>query len=526
MLKRTKNIGHLRKPTREEVQECARRDYIDLSLAEAEAFIPSISRFLTLLDEVEELPELRVELKHLYRDPGHVPSGAEEDPYNSFTRICRVDGAQTGPLVGKRVAVKDNLAIAGIPTTNASRMASYVPTIDAVVIERLLDAGGTIVGKLNLDDWSFGSPVGYGASSFFGPPRNPHLPTHSAGGSSGGAGSAIASGAVDLALGVDQGGSARLPASYCGCVAIKATHGLVPSFGVTYFDHTLDSICPIAATVSDAALLLGVIAGDDWRDPQWVRGPILASNYLEAASAGVEGLRVGLVQETLDPERCDQGTLDGVERAGSALRNAGARVDIVSVPMWYPAWAVWVGVFLGGMPPMFRSDGVSSSHLGYVDVQRAHAFAVSRRQEADLFSSLIKVALITNSYVEKHYFSAVFGKAMNQRIVFTRELDKVLEHYDVLLTPTTPTTTTRLPAGRMTDVELMTGAVDQAPFTSPLNLSGHPAIAVPTGRDEEGLPTSVQIIARRFGEYQALAAAFALERLLDVKLGACPAKSN
>ena len=515
MARRLKNVGHLRVPTPTDIRFCAKQDNMDITEEEAIALVPFVAGFLELLDEVEELPELLPERRHFRRTPGHVPTGPEEDPFNAFTRICRVEGAATGPLAGRTVAVKDNLAVAGIPITNGSRTASYVPVSDAVVVERILDAGGTIVGKLNLDNFSFGSPAGYGASSIFGPPLNPRRPTHSAGGSSGGAASAVVSAAVDLALGVDEGGSARLPASYCGCVAIKPTQGLVPTFGLEYQDHTLDSICPVTANVGDAALLLSVIAGDDWRDSQWVRGPILVGDYAAAASASAEGLRVGVVQETLDPTRSQPATLAGVARVEAALREAGAIVESVSVPMWFNAWAIWAGVLLGGMPPMIRSDGVSSGHRGYVDVGRAHAAALTRKQEANLFSPMIKALMIANTYVEQQYFNTPFGKAINQRIAFTRQLDDVLSRFDVLLTPTTPTTATPLPEGRLTDVELMTGAVDQAPFTAPLNVSGHPAIAIPSGQDVEGLPTSVQIVAGRFDEFQAFRVAFEVEKRLS-----------
>jgi amidase len=514
-----RNAGFLRTPLPEEIQECAVRDHIDLSYSEAESLVPHVASFLQALDELDDLPYFGPELKHLHRDPGRPPLGPDEDPYNAFIRLCHVEGAADGPLKGSRVAVKDNLAVAGVPITNASRTVSYVPTQDSVVVERILDAGGTIVGKLNLDEFSFGSPVGYGASSHFGPPLNPRRPRNSAGGSSGGAGSAVVSGAVDMALGVDEGGSARLPASYCGCVAIKGTHGLIPTFGLTYFDHTLDSICPMARTVESAAMLLQAVAGEDWRDAQWVRGPITVADYLEPANQPVEGMRVGIVSETLSPDRCDPEIIANVRAAGDCLTEAGAEVSDVSIPSWYSSWASWVGIIVGGAPPMIRSDGVSSSHMGYVDVGRAHLMGLSRRQEAKLYSPLIRLTLIANTFITKHYFNTVFGKAINQRLAFRAMLRDIFTRFDVLLTPTTPTTAPPLPVGRMTEEDFMGPVLNQAPFTAPLNLSGHPAIAVPSGESADGLPTSVQIVAREFAEVDALRVAFALERLLELDFG-------
>ena len=152
----------------------------------------------------------------------------DENPFNVFITKCRIEGAVSGRLAGRTVGVKDNIAVVGVPTTNGSRFTPYVPSMDAVVVEQTLGAGGTIVGKLNMDD--FGA-AGTGETSAFGAPRNPVNPAYSAGGSSGGSGAAVRAGEVDLALAVDQGGSSRIPAAFCGVVTAKATHGLVPSFG-------------------------------------------------------------------------------------------------------------------------------------------------------------------------------------------------------------------------------------------------------------------------------------------------------
>ena len=249
--------------------------------------IDSILRQIERLDDLS-IPEL--EVKYRDRDKGYRPT-AEEDPYNAFIRKCRVEGAPRGKLTGKTVGLKDNIRLAGIPMTNASRlMHEYVPSIDATVAERLLDAGATIVGKLNMDNFSMG---GTSETSDFGAPRNPHNSNYSTGGSSGGSGAALAAGLVDIAIGVDEGGSARIPASWCGVVCMKATHGLVPSFGITYLDHTIDFVCPMAASVEDVALALEAIAGNDPKDPQWVRGSIPTDEYSKALNDSISGFTGG-----------------------------------------------------------------------------------------------------------------------------------------------------------------------------------------------------------------------------------------
>ena len=272
---------------------------------------------------------------------------------NVFVRLCRVEGAPDGTLAGRRIGIKDNLAVAGIPVTNASRTLSYTPTVDAVVVERILDAGGTIVGKLNLDDFS---ASGYGDTSVFGATRNPHAPAHAAGGSSSGAGAAVASGLVDLAVGVDQGGSVRTPAAACGVVGLKATTGLVPSFGLSYIDHCFDCVGPIGRTVADVATLLGVIAGADWRDPQWVRDLTL-DDYAAGLEDGVDGLRVAV----LDESHGDDALLCGGRARGCGCGVAGGRRD--RRPRLHPALAVRLPHLARDADPRLAADAPLERHL-------------------------------------------------------------------------------------------------------------------------------------------------------------------
>jgi amidase len=498
-------MGHLRPPTVDDLRRAAAYDGLELG-PEADAYAGFAAGLLRLLDEVESLPELEVPVRYP-RDPGRRPT-VDEDPVNAFIRICEIRGAGSGPLAGKRVAVKDNIAVAGVPLTNGSRTLSYTPAVDAVVVERILDAGGTIVGKTNLDDFS-GS--GFGVTSVFGPPRNPLRPTHSAGGSSGGSAAAVAAGLADLALGADSGGSVRMPAAQCGVVGLKATHGLVPSFGVTHIDHTLDSIGPIARTVAECALLLSVIAGEDWRDPQWVRGVHL-DDYAAAAADGVAGLRVGMIAESLDEGVCTPEVLAGVEAAAEALRAAGATVEQVSIPLWRSAFAIWFGVLAGGWPPMLRSNGIGYGHLGYVDVERSHAAGLVRRHELDQLPPTIKLPLLLNRYLDERYQGVPLARALNQRIALRRAVDDALTRVDVLLSPTVPHTARQLPEERLTEVEALERMVSETVCAAPTNVTGHPSLAVPSGLDGDGLPTSAQVIGRHWQDRVVLAAGAAVEQ--------------
>ena len=506
-----RNMGHLRPPTIDDLRRAAAYDGLELG-PEAEAFAGFAAGLLRLLDEVEDLPELAVPVRYA-RHSGRRPT-VEEDPVNAFIRVCEIRGADTGPLAGKRIAVKDSIAVAGVPMTNGSRTLSYTPDLDAVVVERVLDAGGTIVGKTNLDDFS-GS--GFGVTSVFGPPRNPLRPTHSPGGSSGGSAAAVAAGLADLAIGADSGGSTRMPAAQCGLVGLKATHGLVPSFGATHIDHTLDSLGPIARTVADAALLLSVIAGEDWRDPQWVRGFDL-DDYTASSGDSAAGLRVGVISEALDEEICTPEVLAGVDAAAAALRAAGATVEHVSIPLWSSGFAIWFGVLVGSWPPMLRSNGIGTGHLGYVDVERSHAAGLVRRHELDQLPPTIKLPLLLNRYLDERYQGVPLARAQNQRIALRQAVDGALERYDVLLSPTVPHTARPLPEERLTEVEALERMVSETVCAAPTNITGHPSLAVPSGVDGEGLPTSAQLIGRHWRDRVVLAAGSAVETGLGLEL--------
>jgi amidase len=409
--------------------------------------------------------------------------------------------------------VKDNIAVGGVPMTEGSHFPPFTPSVDAVVVERLLDAGATIVGTLNMDAHAGGAT---GVMSAFGPTRNPIDPTRSGGGSSTGAGAAVRSGAVDLALGVDQGGSGRIPAAYCGVVGVKATHGLVPSFGVGHIDHTIDHVTPLARSVHDAALTLEVVAGSDWRDPQWVRGPVPTDVYTGAAGLGVEGMRIGVIEESVSGVECEESVLEGLERAVSALADAGAVVERVSLPIWADGFATYQPFVAHLIASMIRSEGVGVGHLGYVDVDRMQAFAVARRTESRKLNPYVKSWMLADRFLHERYLNVSFGILQNQRLLIRRRLSEALAAWDLLLTPTVPTVAPKLLGPDPSIDELLAHSPQSVAFnTAPLNLSGHPALSIPTQWGRDGaLPTAVQVIAPHFAEHAAFRAAFVLEEAL------------
>jgi amidase len=495
-------------PTAAELVELAARDDIELSEDEAGELVEVVAGLLEAGERALSLDhELQIE-RPVGRDAGYTPAPGE-NPHNAFIRICRVTGAESGPLAGRTVGVKDNISVAGVPTTNGSRMPAYTPDLDAVVVERILAAGATIVGKLNMDDMA---AAGTGETSAFGAARNPVNPAYSAGGSSGGSGAAVAAGSVDIALAVDQGGSGRIPAAFCGVIAAKATQGLVPSFGVAHIDHTIDSVTPVARTVADAATLLEVIAGGDWRDPQWVRGELVSESYGAAAADGVSGLRIGIVRESCDERYCVPAVLEGLAQAAGVLARVGAVVEEVSIPIWADALTIFQPYIGQLVATMFRSEGEGVGHMGYIDTGRMDAYAHDRRASSPLLAHQIKAWVLADRQMRDRYANGGFGRLHNLRLLVRREIDAALSRFDLLLTPTLPITAPRLPdhPAPFAEVAQRTSAA-LCYNTAPLNLSGHPSLSIPSGADAAGLPTATQIIGGHFRERTIFRAGFALE---------------
>jgi amidase len=496
-------VPPLQRPSAEELIALGDLDFLGLDAPEAEDLGVIVDELLGVVEELTVLwSERDAPLPVPERWGGRSP-GKGENPLNAFVWLCDIEGASAGPLSGRLIGVKDNIDVAQIPTTNGSALNPYTATVDATVIERVLEAGGHIVGKLNLDNYSSG---GSGETSVFGPPLNPVNPKHSAGGSSGGSGAALAAGAVDLALGVDQAGSARIPASYCGTLALKATHGTVPTYGVTHLDHTLDAICPMARSVDDVELLYAAIAGPDWRDPQWLpeREESATSRDPAAASSGadgVTGLRFAVVREGIDAEVCSPDVLTEFDRSTDALRAGGATVETISIPLWPYGYPIARPLLCHLVQGILFSEGEGYGHFGLVDLARMRTFAANRRLKGSLFPPNTKVWMLTGRYLQERYLSASFGVAQNLRLALREDIKKALSSFDCLLTPTTPFTAPLLETSELSASELVRQSRPQIAYnTAPANLSGHPALAVPNGADASGLPTSVQLVGAYFAE--------------------------
>ncbi|HEX3948196.1 MAG TPA: amidase family protein [Acidimicrobiales bacterium] len=499
--------GRLRPPTGGQLERYAARHHLDLTEEDRAVFAGAVAGFLAGFDRLEELDGPVVGSPHHLRDPGGPPS-AGEDPFNAFTRLCRVEGAPSGRLAGRRLAVKDCIAVAGVPMTNGGRRQPvFVPTEDAVVVERALDEGAVVVGKTNLEDMA----LGLGEGSYFGAARNPMNPRFSTGGSSSGSAAAVAGGLADMALGTDDAGSVRLPAAWCGIVGMKATHGLVPTYGMAYFDPSLDHIGPMTSSVADNALLLEVLAGPDWRD-QSARVDRPPVRYTEMAGRPVGSLRAGVLQEAVDSPILTEEIGESFTRARSQLESLGCVVEPVHVPLWPEALAIELAVMAGGLHAMVATYGQGSGHWGRMSVEATAANAAQLRLAADDLPPFMKAVLLSTEHLKEAYLGVHFAMAQNLRAALARQIDEALSTVDVLITPTCPTPPFELldrPAGAGEMLGRMFG--EAAANTCPLDLSGHPAITVPCGIGAHDLPIGLQIVGRRFDEATVYRTAFAFE---------------
>ncbi len=408
-------------------------------------------------------------------------------------------GEAVGPLAGVPVAVKDNLCTKGIATTCSSKiLEGWIPPYDATVVQRLAAAGAITVGKTNLDEFAMGSST---ENSAFGFTRNPVDTSRVPGGSSGGSAAAVAAGFAPLSLGSDTGGSIRQPAAFCGVVGVKPTYGLVSRYGLIAFASSLDQVGPFAHTVADAALLLEAIAGHDPADATSI--PQEAPRLVEHLDDGVDGLRVGIITELMG-EGIDPDVAAQVRAAAEALAAAGATVEEVSVPaVTYGLSAYYLIAPAEASSNLARFDGVRFGLR--VDAPTTNEMMVATRTAG--FGDEVKRRIMLGTYaLSAGYYDAFYGKAQKVRTLICRDFASAYERFDVLLSPTTPSTAFEI--GAIADP--LTMYLNDI-CTIPTNLSGDCAVSVPFGADAAGLPIGVQVLAPALGEATMFRAAAALE---------------
>ncbi|KAK7488434.1 hypothetical protein BaRGS_00020408, partial [Batillaria attramentaria] len=402
---------------------------------------------------VSEFPDTSLPVVRYPRTPGYRP-GPDDNPYNAWAWRCDISGAAEGKLSGRTVGIKDNTAVAGVPMRNGSKiLENYVPEFDATVVTRILDAGGRIIGKTSVEDMcSSGSSI----TNSDGPVRNPRDESRIAGGSSSGSGALVAAGLVDMAIGGDQGGSIRIPASFTGIVGLKPTYGLVPYTGASTLDPSIDHLGPMARTVSDCALLLEVIAGyDDGRDARQFPG-----GDIKTVCSGQAGYHCM------------------VKDGGAPYYSKG----------FYPVSMLEAS-----------QRGVTACPQDLPPAVKFHA----------LYSEYM-----TQLYGRANKF---YAKANNLKMELTRQYDAALQKFDVLVMPTMPFVAPKIPPAGISYLDLHRHTGSMASNTCQFNITGHPAITVNAGfaltDDGIQLPVGMMIVGKKFDDVTVLQMARAVETI-------------
>jgi aspartyl-tRNA(Asn)/glutamyl-tRNA(Gln) amidotransferase subunit A len=413
----------------------------------------------------------------------------------------RANGETLPPQAGIPVALKDVFTTEGVLTTCGSRiLENYVPPYDSTAWQRLSDAGAVLLGKTNCDEFAMGSS---NENSAFGPVRNPWDLERVPGGSSGGSAAAVAAGEAVWAIGTDTGGSVRQPAALCGIVGFKPTYGLVSRYGLVAFASSLDTVSTFTRSVPDAALMMSALAGRDPRDATSL--PTAPRDFGRGIEDGVEGLRIGVIAQAFG-EGVEPGVRERVRAAVERLAALGAAVGEASLPHTeYALSAYYLIAPSEASSNLARYDGVRYG----LRVDGGDAVEMMMRTRGAGFGPEVKRRIMLGTYaLSAGYYDAYYAQAQKVRTLIIRDYERAFATFDALVSPTSPTTAFGI--GERTADPLAMYLSDV--FTIPANLAGVPAVSIPCGLDERGLPVGLQVAAPALGETMVLRVARALER--------------
>jgi aspartyl-tRNA(Asn)/glutamyl-tRNA(Gln) amidotransferase subunit A len=405
-------------------------------------------------------------------------------------------------LEGVPIAIKDNMCLVGAKCTCASKiLGSWRPPYNGTVVERLLAAGASPIGKTNLDEFAMGSST---ENSAFGTTRNPWDTSRAPGGSSGGSAAAVAMGAAPLAVGSDTGGSIRQPAAFCGVVGMKPTYGCVSRYGLVAFASSLDQIGPFARDITDAGLLLDAISGHDPRDStSSTKECAKVSGAVEGAD--VKGLRIGMPKEYF-ALGVEPGVEAAVRKAASALESAGAHIEEISLPHTeYAVATYYVIATAEASSNLARYDGV---HYGHRAEGTRNIIDLYSRTRAEGFGAEVKRRVMLGTFaLSSGYYDAYYLRALKVRARSRADFDRAFEKVDVILGPTAPTVAFGLGEKTADPISMYLSDI----FTISANLAGIPALSMPCGKGEDGLPVGLHLVAPAFEEERLFSVARAYE---------------
>lgn len=505
-------------PAASEVAEYAQQCGIPLDTGEAGAYRRMLIAALHSCQQIERLAPGPPPARY-HRPPGNRPPRSE-NPYNAWHWRSRIAGAGSGPLHCVRTGIKDIISVAGLPMLISREEHGYIPDCDATAVARLLDAGAIILGKTTASDgagiwdWEDNSP--------FVTVRNPRKPTHAPGGSSSGSAAALAAGEIDLALGTDQGGSIRIPASWSGVVGLRPSYGLVPYTGVIGSDRTMVALGPMASDVTTVALALESLAGPDPLDPRQRGIEPDRTDYTKAVGIGARGLRVGVLREgfahrhwkKLELPASEEVVDRKVRSSLAALGRAGAVLEDVSIPEHLDAVHVFHAMYCEGNADMILANSVGYGFLGRYDTGLMEAYGRSRMADHRNLSPARKSVLINARFLRERFHGRYYGIAQNLRDRIRAAYERALSRHDVLALPTVPFRATPVPTGPLSPKDSVAYAMQMIGNTCQMAITGQPAISVPCA-SEDGLPIGLQFIGNYLDDFSVIRAAAAVEGLGD-----------
>ncbi len=419
---------------------------------------------------------------------------------------------EQAPFTGIPIALKDLLCTIGVKTTCASKiLGDFVPQYDATVVEKLKKEYAVLIGKTNLDEFAMGSST---ENSAFKITRNPWREEYVPGGSSGGSAAAVAAQFCCGALGTDTGGSIRQPASHCGVVGLKPTYGRVSRFGLVSYASSLDQIGPITRDVTDAAMMMNLICGNDPKDSTSARKDV--PDYTQALKQfetnSLKGMKAGIPKEYLGVEGIDPEVLAMFERSKKVLESLGVEIVEISLPhTQYVVAAYYIIAPCEASSNLARFDGV---RYGIRDYDQEDLIEMYKKTKSQGFGPEVQRRIIIGTYaLSAGYYDAYYGRASQVRTLVMEDFSKAFNQCDLILSPVAPTPAFKI--GENTGDPLTMYLSDI--FTLSANMAGIPGISVPAGFSSKGLPMGIQMMARHFDEISLLRAGFGFEHATELK---------
>ncbi len=503
-------VKKIREITAAEIKEASNSLHYDITDKEVDEFRQFMQGMIADVELVEATKEPKLEVKYP-REHIHKPN-SNDNPFNAWSWKCNINGNDSGKLLGKKIVIKDNIGIAEVPMQNGSAVfEGLIPDQDATVVTRVLDAGAKIIGKAVCENYCFSGGSHTAAS---GPVTNPHNQDYMAGGSSSGCAALLVGGYCDMAIGSDQGGSVRMPASFSGCFGLKPTYGLVPYTGASGIEQSVDHLGPMAMSAHDCAILLEVLSGfDQGRDPRQ-SAFTKEIKYSEEVSKGVNNLKIGLVKEGFNMRGYETDVSAIVKKAAFELEKAGCNVEEISVPMHKEAGNIMLIGILDGTLSTFTEQGPNGPNFrGHSITTAIDFYYQAQRNRANLMPITVKNFLMFAKIMRNRYGNYYSAKAQNIVQEIRQTYNQAFQKYDLLVMPTTPMKAHKIPPPDASNAEVLGCALDMLGNTAPFDATGHPSLSMPAGKSE-GLPVGLMITGREYEDDVVLRCAHELENIL------------